>query len=277
MIGVLARHLPIAERHMAPLGRHTVPFELYDAPHTRRRHAGSTVVVLASGLLGDGTMGHLASEIAGLGYPVAIPLYDRKGIRALLHPDQARAERLYATALEASKLKARRSRTCITNPADVILVGHSNGGQDVTRVSTHNATRQAFRIAAVATNASVGMQDNAPFDHVQHAGVRFVDVPIAQGRTPWQGQVERRAARNIVGNPLLNLEEALSCISVRCRSTLLELARMGHIGVFDESYQVGDEIIHAPKGHGDYTLYPGGHMTPVYNLGIVRNILERLH
>lgn len=230
------------------------------------------VIVLAPGLLGSGTLHFAASALARRGHDVAVVSHDRT---SLLHPNKDRSQHVHFTARAASQATGKRG---------VILIGHSNGNQDVHHAATEAIKRQTeqpddsklYQVRAIGSLAGAGLSGRRIY------GQELYRETVGLVHELWDHPVEEldvvaRSAANFVRHPVLAFVESVGAMHCDVRANASGVINAVPIRAYVETYLESDGVIPRPEDRHDYELRPGSHLTPVVCGDTITAVAEELY
>lgn len=260
-----------------PSGKGMYKTRLYKAV---KRHGLSSdyedTIVLAPGWLGSGTLHFAASSLARRGHNVAVVNHNHS---SLFSPNAARSRHVHLTAKAAAAETGNRG---------IILIGHSNGNQDIHHAATEAIRRQSenpddrslYLIRAVGSIAGTGLSgrviDGQGF-YKEIAGLakELVNHPVAEL------DIVARSLVNFMQHPLRSAAEGLSAAYCDVRlnaSHLINTDIMSEpIRAYSEVYMEYDGVIPLPDDRDDFTVMPGSHTTPIVDSDMLECIATGLY
>lgn len=216
------------------------------------------VLVLAPGWLGSGTLHYAASRLAEAGHDVAVVSHDQT---SLIHPNKDRSKHVHFTAKAAAQATGKQR---------VILLGHSNGSQDV-----HHAAAEALR-RQTAEPRTLGSYQITAIGALAGAGLSGTSIRLQELYREGKGAAEAlrehpveelhvvgRSIANLLRHPFLSVIEGVAASQCDVRDEAHTVIRSGSLRAYREEYFDGDGVIPLPVDRSDYHTLPGSHLTPI--------------
>jgi pimeloyl-ACP methyl ester carboxylesterase len=230
------------------------------------------VIVLAPGWLGRGTLHFAASALARKGHDVAVVSHGR---RSIFHPNLDRQRNVHYTSRAASRATGKRG---------VILVGHSNGNQDIHHAAEEALVTQAehpedpdmYVIRAIGSLAGAGLSGRHINMREMHREVfgsarEFIGHPIEEL------DVVGRSMANFCAHPVLAVVEGVGASRCDVRNQAKIAITQGSLRSYHEFYLNGDGVIPKPQHRNDYHSLSGHHLTPLVNGEIMETVGELMY
>jgi pimeloyl-ACP methyl ester carboxylesterase len=256
-----------------PLNKGEYKTRLYKAEHRRGVSSDfDEVIVLAPGWLGSGTLHFAASALARQGHDVAVVSHGRT---SLFSHNQDRSKHVHFAA---------RAATQATHKRGVIMIGHSNGNQDVHHAAEAALKHQAehpndnslYRIKAIGSVAGAGLSGR----HINMPELRqevfgFVREFVNHPRT--ELDIVARSLVNFCAHPVLSVAEGFGASRCDVRQQASTVINTNSLRSYVETYLDNDTVIPLPEDRADYTILPGTHITPIICEDTVVHIAEQLY
>lgn len=230
------------------------------------------VVILAPGWLGTGTLHFAARALARKGHDVAVVSHPNT---SLFHPNKDRSKDVHFAARAASQATGKKG---------VILIGHSNGNQDIHHAAAEGLRRQQerpedkslYRINAIGAMAGAGLSGhrvNLAQLHLEAVGVakEFVGHPIEEI------DVVARSVANFCRHPGLALVEGFGAYCCDVRPEAGKVLNGSDLRSYKELYLDKDKVIKQPEGRADFAVEPGSHLTAIITSEPVTRMAESLY
>lgn len=230
------------------------------------------VIVLAPGIFGSGTLHFAASALAAEGHDVAVVSHSRTSI---FHPNYDRSKNVHFTAKAATEATGKRG---------VILLGHSNGVQDIHHAAERSIRRQSqepsnselYIVTAVGAAAGSGLSDKL----INGKNLAKEAASYVSNLTHHPSEelaVVSRSIANFARRPVSGLIEGIGALTcdIRPKAALF----LGQVGVrnYCEGYLEDDGVIPLPDDRGGYYERPGTHLTPVIDREFFPELAEMLY
>ncbi len=229
-------------------------------------------IVLAPGWLGSGTLHFAASSLARRGHTVAVVGHRNT---SLLHPNLDRSRHVHFTAKAAAHETGRRG---------IILVGHSNGNQDIHHAAVEALKRQEsspddeslYIVQAIGSLAGVGLSGQPIHAYDFHKEVKGFAKELAQHPAA-EMDVVSRSIGNLLRHPIHAAVEGVSATFCDVRPHASRVINVAGLRSYEEVYFEQDGIIPKPSNRGGFEIIPGSHITPIVDQEILSSIVERLY
>lgn len=246
----------------------------YETRLYRRAHKSDydDIIVLAPGWLGSGTLHFAASSLARQGHDVAVVSHGRTSI---FRHNQDRSKHVHFTARAAMEATGKRG---------VVLVGHSNGNQDVHHAAAEALRRQTenpedkklYIVRAIGSMAGAGLSGH--HINLREAGKQMVGGLKEFMRHPKNElDVVMRSVANGWSHPVLSLAEGMAASTCDVRPEASHVINTSPLRSYVEAYFDEDGVIPTPDDRTDYLMMHGSHLTPVICADTVTEIAEQLY